>query len=438
MAIARALAMQPKAMLFDEPTSALDPEMVGEVLDVMTALAREGMTMVVVTHEMGFARHAADRVVFMADGQLVEEAPPNEFFTSPRTDRAKDFLSKILRTDPEGNKRHMRITRIATAAAAVAASRSAWPPAARTARPRRRLAGGAPAAAARGDTCGSSGTSSRRATGAPITGSPTFDKAKARGKVVIGVKDDQPNLGYKDTAGKPLRLRHRDRPADRGRSSASTPDKIEYKEIPSANRETAIKGGDIDYYVGTYSITDKRKADVSFAGPYFVAGQDLLVRKDDTSITGPDTLKGKKVCSATGSTPIQRVRDQKLTEDSNIVEFKTYSECVVAAARQEGRRGHHRRRDPQGLRGAGPDTAEGRRQAVLREEKYGIGLAHDDKALRDFVNAILETSFTDGTWQKIYDGTLGKSGSAATPADPRALLIKPIGPAVVRDRRADA
>jgi glutamate transport system ATP-binding protein len=95
-AIARALAMQPKALLFDEPTSALDPEMVGEVLDVMTALAREGMTMIVVTHEMGFARHAANRVAFMADGQLVEQAPPDEFFANPRSDRAKDFLSKIL------------------------------------------------------------------------------------------------------------------------------------------------------------------------------------------------------------------------------------------------------------------------------------------------------------------------------------------------------
>jgi glutamate transport system ATP-binding protein len=95
-AIARALAMQPKAMLFDEPTSALDPEMVGEVLDVMTSLAGEGMTMVVVTHEMGFARHAANRVVFMADGQLVEQAAPAEFFANPQSDRAKDFLSKIL------------------------------------------------------------------------------------------------------------------------------------------------------------------------------------------------------------------------------------------------------------------------------------------------------------------------------------------------------
>jgi glutamate transport system ATP-binding protein len=96
VAIARALAMQPQALLFDEPTSALDPEMVGEVLDVMTGLARDGMTMVVVTHEMGFARHAADRVVFMADGQLVEEAAPDEFFANPRSDRAKDFLAKIL------------------------------------------------------------------------------------------------------------------------------------------------------------------------------------------------------------------------------------------------------------------------------------------------------------------------------------------------------
>ncbi|MBV1848539.1 amino acid ABC transporter ATP-binding protein [Catellatospora tritici] len=95
-AIARALAMQPKAMLFDEPTSALDPEMVGEVLDVMTSLARDGMTMIVVTHEMGFARHAAHRVAFMADGQLVEQAAPAEFFANPRSERAREFLSKVL------------------------------------------------------------------------------------------------------------------------------------------------------------------------------------------------------------------------------------------------------------------------------------------------------------------------------------------------------
>jgi glutamate transport system ATP-binding protein len=95
-AIARALAMKPKVMLFDEPTSALDPEMVNEVLDVMTGLAEEGMTMVVVTHEMGFARRAAHRVLFMADGEVVEDAEPQKFFGEPKSDRAKDFLGKIL------------------------------------------------------------------------------------------------------------------------------------------------------------------------------------------------------------------------------------------------------------------------------------------------------------------------------------------------------
>ena len=94
-AIARSLAMRPKAMMFDEPTSALDPEMINEVLDVMVELARGGMTMVVVTHEMGFARRVADRVVFMADGQIVEEGSPDEFFDHPKTQRARDFLDSI-------------------------------------------------------------------------------------------------------------------------------------------------------------------------------------------------------------------------------------------------------------------------------------------------------------------------------------------------------
>ena len=95
-AIARALAMKPKVMLFDEPTSALDPEMVNEVLDVMTGLASEGMTMLVVTHEMGFARKAAHRVLFMSDGEIVEDSTPSDFFSTPKTERAKDFLGKIL------------------------------------------------------------------------------------------------------------------------------------------------------------------------------------------------------------------------------------------------------------------------------------------------------------------------------------------------------
>jgi len=270
---------------------------------------------------------------------------------------------------------------------------------------------GAPAPAS--DACTSSGVSLTPASGVDIAGSPTFAKIKTAGKVVIGVKFDQPNLGYKDAQGKRCGF-----DIEIARLIASKlgidPAKIEYKEVASANRETSIKGGEVDYYVGTYSITDKRKKDVSFAGPYFVAAQDLLVRKDESAITGSDTLKGKKICSATGSTPIQRVRDQKLTEDSNIVEFKTYSECVSQLL---DKKVDTVTTDDAILKGYAA-TAPDELRVVgkpFSTEKYGIGLPLADKALRDKVNSILETSASDGTWKAIYDETLGKSGSDSTP-----------------------
>ena len=246
-----------------------------------------------------------------------------------------------------------------------------------------------------------------------ITGSPTYDKIKSAGTVRVGVKADQPNLGFKDASGK--RCGFDIEIAQMVAAGLGVdPAKIQYSEIPSANRESAIKGGQIDYYVGTYSITDKRKNDVAFAGPYFVAGQDLLVRKDENDITGKDSIKGKKVCSATGSTPIQRVRDEGLTEASNIVEFQTYSECVSqlldkkvdAVTTDDAILKGFAAQNPSALKVVGKPFST---------EKYGIGLPHDDKALRNAVNDILEKSFTDGTWQKIYDGTLGKSGSSAQP-----------------------
>ena len=246
-----------------------------------------------------------------------------------------------------------------------------------------------------------------------ITGSPTYDKIKSAGAVKVGVKADQPNLGFKDPSGK--RCGFDIEIAQLVAAGLGVdPSKIQYSEIPSANRESAIKGGQIDYYVGTYSITDKRKNDVSFAGPYFVAGQDLLVRKDETAITGKDTLKGKKVCSATGSTPIQRVRDEGLTEPSNIVEFKTYSECVSQLLDKKVDTVTTDDAILKGFAAQNPSALKvvGKPFSI---EKYGIGLPHDDKALRRAVNAILLKAFSDGTWQKIYDGTLGKSGSAAKP-----------------------
>jgi glutamate transport system substrate-binding protein len=252
------------------------------------------------------------------------------------------------------------------------------------------------------------------ASGVDVAGSPTFTKMKSAGKVTVGVKADQPNLGYKDANGKRCGF---DIEIARMMSAGLgfDPDKIEYKEIPSANRETAIAGGEVNYYVGTYSITDKRKKQVSFAGPYFIAGQDLLVRKDDTSMdAGKTALKGKKVCSATGSTPIQRVKDEQLTEASNISEFKTYSECVSQLL---DKKTDTVTTDDAILKGYAA-TAPDQLRVVgkpFSTEKYGIGLPLADKALRDKMNTILETSFSDGTWKAIYDETLGKSGSTATP-----------------------
>ncbi|HWL85690.1 MAG TPA: glutamate ABC transporter substrate-binding protein [Polyangiaceae bacterium] len=264
-----------------------------------------------------------------------------------------------------------------------------------------------------GDKCVSSGTKFEPASGVAIAASKTFERIKAASKVVVGVKADQPNLGYKDADGK--RCGFDIEVAQLVASKLGVePAKIEYKEIPSTNRETAIQGGEIDYYVGTYSITDQRKDKVGFAGPYFIAGQDLLVRKDEGSITGKDTLKGKKVCSATGSTPLQRVRKENLTDDANISEFKTYSECVSqlldkkidAVTTDDSILKGFAAQSPSKLKVVGQ---------TFSTEKYGIGLPREDVAFRNAVDDIIENAAKDGTWKKIYDGTLGLSGSTATP-----------------------
>jgi len=262
-----------------------------------------------------------------------------------------------------------------------------------------------------GDT-GSAPTQSAAAD-VKVDGSPTFDKMKQRGKVIIGVKDDQPNLGFKD----PTTNKFSGFDIEIARLVAAKlgfkEDQIQYQTIPSSGREAAISNGNVDYYVGTYTITDGRKKQVAFVGPYFVAGQGLLVRKDDTTITGKDTLKGKVVCSATGSTPIQRVKDQQLTEASNIRELQTYSQCV---SQLEQKQVDVVTTDDAILKGYAaqePDKLKVVGEAFSKEP-YGIGLPHDDAALKAKVNEIIQGALDDGTWQKIYDSTLGKSGSTAT------------------------
>jgi glutamate transport system substrate-binding protein len=270
--------------------------------------------------------------------------------------------------------------------------------------------------------CGKEGTPSSPAGGGPSTnavdtnvtvaGSATFDKMKSRGQVIIGVKEDQPGLGFKDATTNKYSGFDIEIAKLVAAKLGFAEDKIKYQTIPSAGREAGIVNGTVDYYVGTYTINAKRKEQISFAGPYFVAGQDLLVRKDDSSITSKDTLKGKKVCSVTGSTPIQRARDQNLTEASNIVEFQNYSQCVDklltkevdAVTTDDAILKGYAAQEPDKLKVVGK---------TFSQEPYGIGLPKDDKALRDKVNDVLQKAIEDGTWQSIYDSTLGKSGAKA-------------------------
>ncbi|MGH3914738.1 MAG: transporter substrate-binding domain-containing protein [Pseudonocardiaceae bacterium] len=246
-----------------------------------------------------------------------------------------------------------------------------------------------------------------------VEGSPTFDRMTQRGTVVIGVKNDQPNLGYLN----PTTNNYEGFDIEIARLIAAElgfdpQTEIEYQAIPSASREQAIINGQVDYYVGTYTINDARKEQISFAGPYFVAGQDLLVQADDNSITGPETLQGKRVCSITGSTPIQRIREDGLTDQ--IVEFQTYSQCVDqllagqvdAVTTDDAILKGYAAQDPDNLKVVGN---------TFSEEPYGVGLPLADNALRDRINDILETAAEDGTWQQIYTSTLGKSGSQAQP-----------------------
>jgi glutamate transport system substrate-binding protein len=259
---------------------------------------------------------------------------------------------------------------------------------------------------------GGSNVSVSAAAGVTLTGSPTFDRIKSRGTVVVGVKEDQPNLGFKD----PTTNTYSGFDVEMARLVAAglgfAPDRIEYKVIQSAAREQAISTGDIDYYVGTYSITDKRKEKISFAGPYFVAGQDLLVRKDDTSINGPESLAGKKVCSATGSTSIQRIREK--FPEAQTVEFDKYSQCVEQLI---GKQVDAVTTDDAILKGYAAQQPDKLKVVgkPFSEEKYGIGLPKDDKALRDKVNDLLTAAESGGQWKQIYDATLGKSGSPAQP-----------------------
>ncbi|MCU1496745.1 MAG: transporter substrate-binding protein [Acidimicrobiales bacterium] len=232
------------------------------------------------------------------------------------------------------------------------------------------------------------------------------------GKVTIGVKDDQPNLGYKDPetnefSGFDIEIAKMIA-ADLGIGV----DGITFKQVPSKNRETALANGEVDYYVGTYTINDDRKQQVSFAGPYFVAGQDLLVGKDNDDIKGPDDLAGKTVCSATGSTPIERIKTDH--PEAKTTEFDVYSKCVDALLDDEVDAVTTDDAILAGYAAEEPGQLKVVGQA-FSEEPYGVGLAKGDTELQDFIAGALLRHQDNGDYEKAFDATLGRSGIEMPP-----------------------
>ncbi|MFG2621560.1 glutamate ABC transporter substrate-binding protein [Streptomyces sp. NPDC048507] len=239
--------------------------------------------------------------------------------------------------------------------------------------------------------------------------SPVFSEAKKRGKLIIGSKADQPYLGFEDQATKKRSGFDVEIAKMIAADLGFGEDKIEWKTVDSGVRETAISTGQVDLYVGTYTINDKRKQLVGFAGPYYKAGADLLVRKDETAITGPDTLQGKNVCSIVGSTPLQEIKNPKY--GAKTTELAKYSDCVQQLLTNQV---DAVTTDDSILKGYAAANS-GKLKVIgkpFTQEPYGVGVNKDDKALRDFVNDSLEKHVKDGTYKKIYDGTLGLSGSA--------------------------
>jgi glutamate transport system substrate-binding protein len=231
----------------------------------------------------------------------------------------------------------------------------------------------------------------------------------------IGIKFDQPGLGLK--VGDQYTGLDVDVAKYVAKELGTAEGDITFVQSPSAQRETLISSGQVDLIFATYSITDARKEKISFGGPYFIAGQDLLVRADDTSITGPDTLDGKKLCSVTGSTSAQKVKDK--VAGVNLVEFGTYSECLAALL---GGGVDALTTDDTILAGyAAQEANKGKLKVVgapFSEERYGVGLKKGDVALCEKVNAALKKMVEDGSWQKAVDANLGPAGYKAPAGNP--------------------
>lgn len=243
------------------------------------------------------------------------------------------------------------------------------------------------------------------------------EKASSQKKLVIGVKADQPGLGLQTGttyAGFDVEIAK-----IVAKGLGVDPSAIEWKTTVSANREPFIQQGQVDLVVATYTINDDRKKVVNFAGPYYVAGQDLLVPANST-ITGPESLAGKKVCSVTGSTPAKRIQTDY--KSAKLQLFDSYSKCVTALA---GGQVDAVTTDDIILAGyASQDQYAGKFKVVGKKfstEPYGIGLKKNDTAGCNKINEILKNAATDGSYKQAWDSTLGKSGQAAPTLDTSKL-----------------
>ncbi|WP_329620415.1 glutamate ABC transporter substrate-binding protein [Streptomyces sp. NBC_01255] len=246
--------------------------------------------------------------------------------------------------------------------------------------------------------------------GFTLPDSGTWNRAKKRGRLVVGAKEDQPYMGEKD----PATGRYSGFDIEIAKMMAASlgfdPAGIEFRTIASANRETALQNGQIDYYVGTYTINDNRKKLVGFAGPYYQAGQSLLVRTDEDDIAGPQDLAGKRVCSAAGSTPYQRI--EKDYPEAELVAYDTYSVCVDnlltyqvdAVTTDDTILMGYAAKVPDELKVVGKPFSE---------EPYGIGVPRGDNALRFALDDAIAAHEKNGDWKKAYDATLGLSGVPA-------------------------
>lgn len=245
--------------------------------------------------------------------------------------------------------------------------------------------------------------------------SPTWERARRRGHLVVGAKEDQPYMGEKDPASGRYSGFDIEIAKMMSASLGFDPKTIRFRTIASANRETALQNGQIDYYVGTYTINDNRKKQVGFAGPYFMAGQSLLVRRNEKDIKGPQDLAGKRVCSAAGSTPFQRL--QREFPQAVLVAYDTYSVCVDnlltyqvdAVSTDDSILLGYAAKVPEELMVVGEPFSE---------EPYGIGVPRSDNALRFALDDALEAQEKDGNWKKAYEATLGLSGVPAPTPPP--------------------